>query len=195
MRWCFWQCLKAGWLHAEFVHTPAQVPLSKFCDGAEATVAWLSWVHSAQMHRCFISKGVSFAEDVWDVVYLLGWLFLSSCACFDHRGVMGAIRTAHALLSFPFPLDCQIDGLALACLGRSFWSTAVEEHKIREIKRGSRKLLKKETKLKAWAYRNMTDKSIFLFWPAKWRTALDMKKIIMITFLCVSLLIFLIKPY
>lgn len=112
----------------------------------------LSRVHAALMSRCFISKGASFVGDVWGVRCLLGWLFLSTCVCSDHWGVMGAVNTAHALLNFPFLLGRQIDGLALAWLGRSFWSTAVEKHKLEKSKEE-----KNGTKLKTWEYRNMTN--------------------------------------
>lgn len=35
----------------------------------------------------------------------------------DCRGVMCAVTTAHVRLSFLLLLDCEVDGLSLACIG------------------------------------------------------------------------------
>lgn len=89
-------------------------------------MAWWSWVHGALCFwiEFFVSQGPSFigvrnSTSAWVVA------LMNLC---DLRGAMCVVTTAYILSSFLL-LGCEVDKLALVCIGVTFWGTTVEKCK------------------------------------------------------------------
>lgn len=156
----------------------------------QKVVAWWSWVHGALCFwiEFFVSQGTSFigvrnSTSAW-VVALVN--------LYDRRGAMCAVTTAHTLLSFLLLFGCEVDRLALVCIGVSFWGTTVEKCKFEGSKQETdlfKKQIKKCEHTGTWhffSYFNWSNEELLL---KRKRVFLNDRVF------CVSLLIFLLKPY